>query len=164
MLEALLVMALVALLLTFDIQVYRQRGQVASAERALPWQTLVVFGLWMGAWFGRGMWTARREAGEPANFARASEWLLAASATALIANGVFLTILSRGWWQGAGPDPIRTLFWISALSLLGASGAAASIFFRPIRRGVPYWLLSLLILGAVCFHNLYALAQTIAAV
>lgn len=135
-----------------------------AADLSIPWQIIVVFALWLAAWLGGWLRASRRKLGESERVAMPGELLLAGSATAMIANGVVMILFSRVWSHGTGPDPIRTLFWLALLFLLLTLGAAATIFYRPMRRRILYWLLSLLILGAVFTYNFYVMAQTIASV
>ena len=162
--ESLLVVALFSILLAFVIQIHRQEIHFPSAKLSIPWQILVVFALWLAAWLGGSLRASRRQLGEPGRVAMPGEWLLAGSATAMIANGVVMILFSRVWSHGTGPDPIRTLFWLAVLFLLLTLGAATTIFYRPMRRRILYWLLSLLILGAVFMYNFYVMAQSIASV
>jgi len=164
LLESLLVVMLLSILLAFVIQIHRQEIHFPSADLSIPWQILVVFALWLAAWLGGWLRASRRKPGEPGSVAISGEILFAASATAMIANGVVMILFSRVWSHGTGPDPIRTLFWLAVLFLLLALGAAATIFYRPMRRRIRYWLMSLLILGAVFMYNFYVMAQTIASV
>jgi hypothetical protein len=164
LLESLLVVMLLSILLAFVIQIHRQEIHFPSADLSIPWQILVVFALWLTAWLGRWLRASRRKSGEPGRDAMPGELLLAGSGTAMIGNGLVMILFSRIWSHGTGPDPIRTLFWLAVLFLLFTLGAAATIFYRPMRRRIRYWLLSLLILGAVFMYNFYVMAQTIASV
>jgi hypothetical protein len=164
LLESLLVVALFSILLAFVIQIHWQEIHFPSADLSIPWQIIVVFALWLAAWLGGWLRASRRKLGESGRVAMPGELLLAGSATAMIANGVVMILFSGVWSHGTGPDPIRTLFWLALLFLLLTLGAAATIFYRPMRRRILYWLLSLLILGAVFTYNFYVMAQTIASV
>lgn len=164
LLESLLVVALFSILLAFVIQIHRQEIHFPSADLSIPWPKLVVFALWLATWLGGRFRASRRRLGEPGRVAMSGEILFAGSATAMIANGVVMILFSRVWSHGTGPDPIRTLFWLAVLFLLLTLGASATIFYRPMRRRILYWLLSLVILGAVFTYNFYVMTQAIASV
>ncbi len=162
--ELLLIAALLAILSAYAIQLHRREFHFPNGDRSLPWPILLVFAVWLVAWIGCRLRAIQCDVDKPSAVGMQGELLLAGSATAMITNGIVLILLSRSWSQGIGPDPIDTLAWLVTIVPVLAVGATATIFYRPMRHRILYWLLSLIILGAVCVYNAHAWAQTVASV